>query len=45
VNIVLGVGLALQKFGKFLFVLRIDNHQLDTYGITATKSPPVTPAK
>jgi hypothetical protein len=44
VNLVLGVSARLPKFGRYEFVLRIDNHQQDTWTFTATAlQPPSTP--
>lgn len=39
VNFILGFGVQFPKFGRFEFVLRIDNVQRDTWVVTAAKHP------
>ena len=43
VSFILGVGLSFPRFGRFVFVLRIDNVQSDTWIVTTKKPTSATP--
>ena len=38
-NLILGVGVSFPRFGRFEFVLRVDNYQVDSWAVQAAQHP------